>query len=87
MAAYLITYDLSDPDRESDLLNYIKINSWAQASKSSYAVISSKTAEQIVADIQKITNNEIVVYVFTVRRPYSGFGPKEVNDWLAPNMS
>jgi hypothetical protein len=86
MATFLITYDLHDKSYETKLLEYIKALAWAKAAESSYAVTTSKSSEQIVTDIKKITSDKIQLYVLTISKPYYGYGPKEVNDWLDRNL-
>ena len=86
MSVYLITYDLQDSQYEDAVLEYIKKGSYVYLVDSSYAVNWSKAAAQISEDIQRIANNKIHVYVLSISRPYSGYGPKAANDWLAQNL-
>jgi hypothetical protein len=83
MAIYLITYELSDGAREADILAYIRATGYAMLTRSSYVVIRNNTTEQIVTDMRAMARDAIQVYVFTIAKPYFGFGQTEVNTWLA----
>jgi hypothetical protein len=85
MATYLITYDLQDPSKEKALLDYL-VNG-TLATKSSYLLTtSSETPQQLVDAIRAIANDKIHVYVFTIAKPYYGFGPNAANDWLTKHL-
>lgn len=86
MAVLLISYDLHESSYEGSVLDYIKGADWAMITKSSYLVITNKGPSDVVADLQAITKNKITVYVLSVRRPYSGYGPQDVNAWLEKNL-
>lgn len=86
MSAFIVTYDLHDASKETALLEYLRAYSYAKVANSSYVILSQKTPDQIRDDITAITDKKITVYVFTVVRPYSGFGGTDVNDWLAKWM-
>ncbi len=95
MAAYLITYDLHDKQYEKALLDYVRVGEWKQVAESSYVVIRSESADDIVTAIRKVTKSEspnkdgkfnVIVFVVTVRKPYAVFATNDVLDWLAAHL-
>lgn len=81
MAAMLITYDLSDEERENDLLDYLKGIGAEMITESSYFVVTETTADKIVTEIRSKTKDKIRVYVLGVTS-WSGYGPQATNDLL-----
>lgn len=87
MAVLLITYDLQKPGQSYDeLLEYIKQHAWARLSESSYAIRTSATPSTVCAKVRQYVDTNDTVYVITLNRPYSGFGPNDVNSWLDENL-
>ena len=84
MGTYLISYDLLDSDKETDLLAYLK--NATMATKSAYLLNTNMTPGQLVDGIRKLTNNKVNVYVLTIANPYSGWGPPAANEWLTKNL-
>lgn len=89
MAVLIITYDLnkesSGGDREK-LLEYIKSHSWARLSESSYAISTNSDPSAVVARAREFLDPNDNIYVITLKRPYSGWGPKAVNEWLESKL-
>jgi CRISPR/Cas system-associated endoribonuclease Cas2 len=85
MSVLIITYDLNREqtggDREG-LLQYIKTHSWARLSESSYAVATDKAPATVVEEARRYLDKNDNIYVINLKKPYSGWGPKDVNDWL-----
>jgi hypothetical protein len=87
MAVLLITYDLRTPGQNyPDLLKYIKSFAFARLSESSYAIETNLSPDTVQARVRQLIDANDHVYVVNLKRPYSGFGPKEVNDWLTDNL-
>jgi hypothetical protein len=95
MATYLITYDLHDKQYEKALLDYVRVGEWKQVAESSYVVIRSKSADDIVTAIRKVTKSEssdkdvksnVTVFVVTVRKPWAAFATKDLLEWLATHL-
>jgi len=88
MAVYCITYDLNSPGQNhSKLLEFIKKNfSWARLSESSYAVSSPQGPQNIFNMLSSLLDNNDTLYVITMKKPFFGHGPKDVNDWLNKNL-
>jgi hypothetical protein len=89
MAVLLITYDLNRErtggDREG-LLKYIKSHNWARLSESSYAVVSNLSPQSVTDEARKFLDLDDNIYVLNLKRPYWGWGPQEVNEWLQGNL-
>jgi hypothetical protein len=85
MSVLIVTYDLNRErtggEREG-LLQYIKTHSWARLSESSYAVATDKAPATVVEEARRYLDKNDNIYVLNLKKPYSGWGPKEVNDWL-----
>ncbi len=87
MAVLLITYDLNRPGKDyPDLLKAIKEYTWAKLSESSYAISTSKSASDVFNQLKPFVDKNDNIYVINLKRPYAGFGPKEVNDWLEQHL-
>jgi hypothetical protein len=83
MQVILITYDLNKPGQDyQDFHSFIKKHNWARLSESSYAITSAETVSAIMESLRRFMDQNDNVYIITLKRPYSGFGPKAVNDWL-----
>ena len=89
MAAKLITYDLNNETVRPNIVGAIKklsSDNWARLSESSYAVKTSLTPSQIHEKLKPYLDSNDYIYIITLTKPYSGFGPKDVNDWLEQNL-
>jgi hypothetical protein len=83
MSTLLVTYDLKKPGQDyTDLLKEIKKFNWARLSESSYAVQTELTPQQLYDRLKPYLDSNDTIYVITLNKPYWGWGPKEVNDWL-----
>lgn len=88
MAVYLVTYDLHQPGTNyADVLEQIKKSpGWCQLSESSYAISTSETVGAAYKRIHAKVDDNDTLYVINLRKPYSGRGPKKVNDWLDQHL-
>ncbi|MCK0507951.1 hypothetical protein [Aromatoleum anaerobium] len=87
MPALLITYDLNNEIRRPPIVKKIKDTwSWARLSESSYAVQTHLSPSQVFEQLRPLLDNNDNLYVITLKKPYSGWGPKDVNDWLERNL-
>jgi hypothetical protein len=88
MSVLLITYDLHTPGQDySDFHKAIKRHSWARLSESSYAIATDSSPAVVASAFRNYMDENDVLYVVTLRAPYSGWGPNEVNQWLAQNLT
>lgn len=87
MSTYIITYDLNKETNRPPIVKEIKdFSSWAKLSESSYAISTNFTAQQVYEKLKHLIDNNDNLYVITLKKPYFGFGKKEVNDWLEQNL-
>lgn len=83
MPILLVSYDLSRPgSNRRGLLEAIHNYAWAQLSESSYALKTDQTPQQVFDTLRPFLNKSDNLYVISLRRPYAGFGPEDVNTWL-----
>ena len=87
MAVLLITYDLKRPGQAYDsMMAYIKQHPWARLSESSYAIETNTSPHAVSSRIREITDSNDNIYVITLTRPYYGWGPQDVNEWLQQRL-
>lgn len=87
MGVYIVTYDLNKEVHRPNMVGEIKkFNGWAKLSESSYAISTDLTAQQIYNKLKPMIDSNDNIYIVTLRRPYVGFGPKDVNDWLETHL-
>lgn len=88
MAALLVTYDLNKPGKDyNDLLKTIKsYDAWARLSESSYAISTDQSPQQVFDKLKQFIDQNDNLYVINLKKPYAGFGPKDVNQWLENNL-
>lgn len=87
MSVLLITYDLKAPGKDyTDLLKQIKTFPWARLSESSYAIKTEQQTQNIYSTLKPYIDQNDNIYIINLRKPYSGYGPKEVNEWLENNL-
>lgn len=83
MAVFLVTYDLNKETKRPNIVKAVKdLGPWAKLSESSYAIDVQKTAGDIRESLRPLIDENDQIYVITLRQPYSGFGPEDVNEWL-----
>ena len=82
MSVHLITYDLNKETTRPRIVDEVKKSSWAKLSESSYAIDSNETSDQVFSRFKKFIDDNDRLYVIGLHAPWSGFGPKDVNEWL-----
>ncbi|WSG73073.1 hypothetical protein U8P80_16180 [Rhizobium beringeri] len=88
MSTLLVTYDLNKEVNRPDILKEIKKSqSWAKLSESSYAIETYETPQQVFSRLSPYLDDNDNCYIITLNAPYSGRGPKEVNEWLAKRLT
>ncbi|CAO4170185.1 hypothetical protein CLBKND_01542 [Methylorubrum aminovorans] len=88
MGVYLVTYDLNREVHRPNIVGKIReFSGWAKLSESSCAINTSLTVEQVYHILYPFIDSNDNLYIITLRRPYVGFGKKDVNDWLEQNLS
>lgn len=87
MATYIVTYDLNKEAKRPPLLEKIKDEfAWARLSESSYAIATAMSVEQVYSVLKPMLDDNDNLYVIPLSRPYAGFGPPAVNDWLEQHL-
>lgn len=87
MAVLLITYDLNKPGKDyNDLLKAIKEYAWARLSESCYSIRTDRSPQHVFDELRPFLDQNDNLYIVNLKRPYAGFGPKDVNDWLDKNL-
>jgi hypothetical protein len=89
MAVLLITYDLNKGAGTFDYDNFYKIRDsydHAKLSEFSYALKTDEAADAVKAKLKAVMDPNDYLYVVTLKHPYSGYGPKAANEWLAKNL-
>ncbi len=82
MPAYVVAYDLNKETKRPKIVDEVKEFSWARLSESSYAISTNLTAQQVYARFEKHIDSNDRLYVIPLKKPFAGFGPEAVNDWL-----
>ncbi|QUY51909.1 hypothetical protein [Psychrobacter pacificensis] len=89
MAALLVTYDLNSPgQKHAKVLEKIKsFGGWARLSESSYAITTSLTPSQVYSQFENLIDANDTIWIITLKKPYSGFGSKNIIDWLDNSLT
>lgn len=84
MAVYLISYDLNKETVRPKIVDKIRdtFEGYARISESSYAVSTTRTVQQAYDVVKPLLDDNDNLYVITLRRPYIGYGPEDLNKWL-----
>lgn len=88
MATLLVTYDTKSPWLDyGGLIRAIKKHSWVRLTDNVFVIHTTVPAEDIFATLRHFLDDSANLYVLTIRKPFSGFGPGNVNDWLSKNLA
>jgi hypothetical protein len=83
MAVLILIYDLSPVGASyCNLVKAIKKYPWAKLSERSYAISTSLTPQTVFNQLRPLMDNSSNLYVITARKPFAGYGPEAVNEWL-----
>ncbi|MCR4308019.1 MAG: hypothetical protein NUV80_05645 [Candidatus Berkelbacteria bacterium] len=87
MTAHIVTYDLNKESKRPPIVEEVKKSAlWAKLSESSYAINTNETATQVYKRFEKYIDDNDNLYVIGLHKPWNGFGPKAVNNWLDQNL-
>ncbi|HEX5736123.1 MAG TPA: hypothetical protein VF131_25065 [Blastocatellia bacterium] len=90
MSVLLVTYDLNAEKKKKDgyegFYKVIKSYPWARLSESSYAIDTTDSVSTVYSKLRDHMDANDHVYIITLKKPYQGFGPKDVNDWLESRL-
>lgn len=91
MSVLLVTYDLNKEGKSKvDYDKFYKLRNsydWARLSESSYAFNTTESPETVYNKLKPVIDANDHIYVITLKRPYTGFGPQDVNNWLEKNLT
>jgi len=82
----LVSYDLNKEVKRPNIVAEVKKTDWARLSESSYVIDTSETPEQVHARFKKHLDSNDFFFVMRVTKPYTGWGPKDVVEWLDDKM-
>lgn len=85
---YLVTYDLNKETTRPPIVERVKeFDIWARLSESSYAINTPLTVQQVYDYFKPLLDSNDNLYIITLKHPWTGYGPKKVNEWLEDNLS
>lgn len=88
MAVYIVTYDLNKETKRPPIVEEVrKSPGWAKLSESSYAISTQETTTEVYNRFKPLLDDNDAFFVITLRRPFSSWGSKEINDWLNNHLS
>lgn len=83
MAVLIIVYDFSPGAMpHDDLVSAIQKYPWAKLSANSYAISTELTPQTVFKQLRPLIDSTCNLYVITARKPFAGYGPEAVNQWL-----
>ena len=87
MGVFIATYDLNKEVTRPPVLKTIRETwNYARLSESSYAV-EAANADAIYDKLRPLLDENDNLFVIPLRKPYRGWGPKEVHDWLESKLT
>lgn len=88
MSTLLVAYDLHAPgQKHANLLEAVKsYGDWAKLSESAYAISTRYEVQSVKEDLMSYIDDNDNLYVITLSRPWSAYGPKKVTEWLRNNL-
>jgi hypothetical protein len=89
MQTLLVTYDLNKSGQDyTDFHKVIKsYGTWARLSESSYAILTAESPTEVYNRLSPYMDKNDTTYVIGLHRPWMGYGPTAVNDWLEKNLT
>ena len=87
METYLISYDLSDETKYTNLYEYVKsYRTWAHITESFFAVLTVKSATQIRDEILDIVGNDTKIMVVRSAHEAAWHNTLCKKEWLKKNL-
>lgn len=88
MATLLVTYDTRSPWLDyGGMIRAIKKHAWVRLTDNVFVIHTAVAAEAVFKELRGFVDDSTNLYVITVRKPFSGYGPGNVNTWLAEKLS
>jgi hypothetical protein len=86
MAVLIVVFDYSPTGASHySMIRAIKKYPWAKLTNTSYAISTDHPPQAVFTQLQGLMEDASNLYVFTYRKPFAGYGPQSVNDWLQQN--
>lgn len=90
MAVLLVTYDLNKEGKSKvDYNKFYEIRDtypYAKLSESSYALLTNESPLDLFNKLKPLIDANDHIYIINLKRPYMGYGPQSVNDWLTNHL-
>ncbi|MDB5841158.1 MAG: CRISPR-associated endonuclease Cas2 [Herminiimonas sp.] len=87
MPAMLITYDGKNQWLDfGRLTRAIKKYEWVRLTDYSYAIATNASPHEVFNTLRPCLDDSANLYVIHLKKPFTGFGPQNVNDWLVKHM-
>ena len=86
---YIVAYDLNKEVTRPAIVKKIRelANGYAKLSESSYAIVYGGTVEEVFNTLKPLLDSNDNLYVVTLKKPWTGYGPKDVNEWLEKHLT
>lgn len=86
MAVLIVVFDYSPTGASHyPMIRAIKKYSWVKLTETSYAISTDLPPQTVFAQLRALMESTCNLYVMTSRKPFAGYGPQSVNDWLQQN--
>ena len=86
MAVLIVLFDYSPSGASHySMIRGIKKYRWVKLTDTSYAIATDLTPEAVFTQLRGLMESAANLYVMTSRKPFAGYGPQSVNDWLQQN--
>ena len=83
MATYLVSYNLNKETNRPKIVDEVMASAgFAKLGGSDYAISTVETPSQVHTRFKKHLDENDDFYVITLSGPWTGYGPKNVIDWL-----
>ncbi len=88
MAILLITYNINTNLTHNDaLLDSLETYTHRQLSKNCFVIETTESPKQVFENLGQYLSPQDSIYIVTIKRPYYGHGPMELNNWLKEGLN
>jgi hypothetical protein len=86
MAVLIVLFDYTPSGASHySMIRAIKKYPWVKLTDTGYAISTDLTPETVFTQLRTLMETTSNLYVLTSRKPFAGYGPQSVNDWLQQN--
>lgn len=88
MDVLMITFNLKTPGQDyAPIFDFIKnMNVWAKLTDCCYAVRTHLQPQELLLELRPYLARNDTLYIATLDKPWIGFGPDDVNEWLRERL-